>query len=161
MELGRKTRLRVLRGLDEADQGHAALLSMVRVVGAFTRATAAIARANDLSLPKLEVLLCLADGEGITQQQLSERLLVTKGNACVTLQAMAADGLVERRQDSADQRAHRLYLTEAGRRRLADTRPARAAFYARTLGGLSPAEQRTLRQLVGRVEQTFDDFPDE
>jgi DNA-binding MarR family transcriptional regulator len=160
MELGRKIRLRVLRGNDQ-DCGHAAVLAMIRIVRSFTEATTRMAREHDLNLPRLEVLLCLSDGEGISQQELSERLLVTKGNVCMTLQAMEAEGLVERRTDEADQRAHRLYMTNAGRQRLAKTKPAREALMARTLGGLSPDEYRTLRKLLGRIEQTFDDVSDE
>ena len=160
MEPGRKTRLRVLRGHDDDCQGHSAMLAMIRIVRSFTEATTQMARDHDLNLPRLEVLLCLSDGEGISQQELSERLLVTKGNVCMTLQAMEAEGLVERRTDAADQRAHRLYLTNAGRQRLARTRPALEALMARMLGLLSPDEQRTLRRLLGRIEQTFDDFSD-
>jgi DNA-binding MarR family transcriptional regulator len=158
MEPGRKTRLRVLRGHDEDNQGCSAVLAMVRIVRSFTEATTRVARQHDLNLPRLEVLLCLSDGEGISQQELSERLLVTKGNVCMTLQAMEAEGLVERRTDAADQRAHRLYLTNAGRQRLAKTKPARDALMARTLGFLSAEEVRTLRKLLGRIEQSFDDM---
>lgn len=161
MQAGRKTRLRVLRGHDEDNQGCSALLAMVRIVRSFTDEHIRIAREHDLNLPRLEVLLCLKDGEGISQQQLSERLLVTKGNVCMTLQAMEAEGLVERRTDAEDQRAHRIYLTNAGRQRLAKTRPALEALMARMLGGLSSDEQRTLRKLLGRIEQTFDDVADE
>jgi DNA-binding MarR family transcriptional regulator len=160
MAPGRKTRLRVLRGHDEDNQGHAAVMAMIRIVRSLTEATARVAQEHGLNLPRLEVLLCLADGEGISQQQLSERLLVTKGNTCMTLQAMEVEGLVERRTDPTDQRAHRLYLTNAGRQRLASTRPARQALMGRTLGVLSADERRTLRKLLGRIEQTFDDDPD-
>src|ERR1700729_2912631 len=93
-------------------------------------------------------------------QELSERLLVTKGNVCMTLQAMEAEGLVERRTDAADQRANRLYMTNAGRQRLAKTKPALEALMARMLGVLSSDEQRLLRRLLGRIEQTFDDIAD-
>jgi DNA-binding MarR family transcriptional regulator len=157
MEPGRKTRLRVLHGHDEDIQGCSGMLAMVRIVRSFTEATARVAREQDLNLPRLEVLLCLSDGEGISQQELSERLLVTKGNVCMTLQAMEAEGLVERRTDAADQRAHRLYMTNAGRQRLAKTKPAREALMARTLGVLSSDEYRTLRKLLGRIDQTFDE----
>ena len=160
MELGRKIRLRVLRGHDEDCQGISAVLAMVRIVRSFTEATTRVAREHDLNLPRLEVLLCLSDGEGISQQELSERLLVTKGNVCVTLQAMESEGLVERRTDSMDQRAHRLYMTNAGRERLAKTKPARDALMASTLGVLSQDEHRTMRKLLGRIEQAFDDIPD-
>ena len=119
-----------------------------------------MAKRHGLNLPRLEVLLCLSDGEGISQQELSERLLVTKGNVCMTLQAMEAEGLVERRADTADQRTNRLYMTNTGRQRLVKTKPERVAQMAKTLGGLSPDEYRTLRQLLGRIEQTFEDASD-
>jgi MarR family transcriptional regulator, organic hydroperoxide resistance regulator len=160
MEPGRQTRLRVLRGHDEADCGHAAVISMVRIVRSLTEAMTRVAREQDLNMPRLEVLLCLNDGEGISQQELSERLLVTKGNVCMTLQAMESEGLVERCTDSTDQRAFRLYMTDAGRQRLAKTKPAREALMARTLGILSPDEHRMLRKLLGRIDQAFDDVPD-
>ena len=133
------------------------MLAMVRIVRSFTEATTRVAREQNLNVPRLEVLLCLSDGEGISQQELSERLLVTKGNVCMLLQAMEAEGLVERRTDAADQRAHRLYMTEAGRQRLAKTKPERVALMSRTLGGLSADEYNTLRKLLWRIEQTFDD----
>jgi DNA-binding MarR family transcriptional regulator len=161
MESGRKTHLRVLHGHDEDIQGCSGMLAMIRIVRSFTEATTRVAREHDLNLPRLEVLLCLSDGEGISQQELSERLLVTKGNVCMTLQAMEAEGLVERRTDTADQRAHRLYMTNAGRQRLAKTKPARETLMARTLGVLSSDEYRTLRRLLGRIEQTFDDASNE
>jgi DNA-binding MarR family transcriptional regulator len=161
MEPGRKTRLRVLRGHDEGNPGHSAALAMVRIVRSFTDAHTRIAREHDLNLPRLEVLLCLRAGEGISQQELSERLLVTKGNVSMTLQTMQAEGLVERRVDPMDQRAHRLYLTNAGRERLARTKPALEALMARMLGDLSTDEHRTLRRLLGRIEVTFDDISEE
>ena len=161
MEPGRRTRLRVLRGHDEDNPGHSAMLAMVRIVRSFTDAHTRVAREYDLNLPRLEVLLCLRAGEGISQQELSERLLVTKGNVSMTLQAMEAEGLVKRRMDAADQRAHRLYLTNAGRQRLAKIKPALEALMARLLGVLSSDEHRTLRRLLGRIEQTFIDVSDD
>jgi len=157
---GRTTRLRVLRGHDEDNPGHSAVLAMVRIVRSFTDAHTRVAREHDLNLPRLEVLLCLRAGERISQQELSERLLVTKGNVSMTLQAMEAEGLVERRMDAADQRTHRLYLTNAGRQRLAKTKPALEALMAGMLGFLSSDEQRTLRKLLGRIEQSFDEISD-
>jgi DNA-binding MarR family transcriptional regulator len=161
MEPGRKTRLRVLRGYDEDNPGHTAVLAMVRIVRSFTDVHARIAREHDLNLPRLEVLLCLRTGEGISQQELSERLLVTKGNVSMTLQAMEAEGLIERRMDAADQRANCLYLTGAGRQRLAKIKPSLEALMARMLGGLSLDERRVLRRLLGRIEESFDDLSDE
>ena len=161
MEPGRKTRLRVLRGHDEDNPGHSAVLAMVRIVRSFTDAHTRIAQEHGLNLPRLEVLLCLRSGEGISQQELSQRLLVTKGNVSMTLQAMENEGLVERRMDAADQRAHCLYLTNAGRQRLARMMPALEALMGRVLEVLSQEERRTLRRLLGRIEETFDEMSDQ
>ena len=130
---------------------------MVRIVGLLTRAMSELAIAHDLNLARLEVLLCLHLGEGISQQQLSERLLVTKGNICTTIQAMEGEGLIERRSDPTDQRVHRLYLSDAGRRKLSKIMPIHVAMLDKTFGSLEPAQRRTLSQLLGRIEQTLEE----
>ena len=159
---GGRPRLRVLRGQDPPRPGSArgadAIRSLARVAGRLPPMVAAAVSAHGLTLPQFEVLLCLRDGEGICQQDLAERLLVTKGNVCVTVQRMTAGGLVDRRPDVTDQRLQRLYLTDAGRRKLAAAAPAHAALVGRAVAGLTPAEQATLFGLLSRVEQGLDDI---
>jgi DNA-binding MarR family transcriptional regulator len=157
MDVGRRTRVRVLHGQDEDIQGCSGMLAMVRIVRSFTEATTRVARGIGLNLPRFEVLLCLSGGEGISQQVLSERLLVTKGNVSVTLRALETEGLIERRTDASDQRVHRLYLTAAGHNCVTTTRPARSAMMAATLGVLTADEYRTLRKQLDRIKQSFDD----
>ncbi len=155
----RKLQLRVVRGGDVPPQGRAfaVVRSVVNITGRMNAALAALAVQHGLTLPHLEVLLCLLDGEGISQQELSERLLVTKGNICVIVQKLEAGGLLDRRPDPVDQRVHRLHLTDDARRLLATMRPAREAQLARPLRGLTPAEQKTLCELLARVEDALDD----
>jgi MarR family 2-MHQ and catechol resistance regulon transcriptional repressor len=131
---------------------------MVRIVGLLTREMSELASAHDLNLARLEVLLCLHLGEGINQQQLSERLLVTKGNICMTLQAMEEDSLIERRSDPTDQRVHRLYLSDGGRRKLSKILPIHGVMLDKAFDTLEPAQRRTLCQLLGRIEQTFEEM---
>ena len=57
-----------------------------------------------ITLPQFDVLATLNFGEGITQQELAERLLVTKGNVCGVLDRLETSGWVERRPDSLDRR---------------------------------------------------------
>src|ERR1700744_1691643 len=67
--------------------------------------------AHGLSLSQFDVLATLRHGEGITQQDLAERLLVTKGNVVGLIDRVSAAGWVERRPDPDDRRANRLYFT--------------------------------------------------
>jgi DNA-binding MarR family transcriptional regulator len=160
MAVGRKSRLRVLRGYDVPEQGRgrAIVISLIRVFGRMNEATSRLVKQHDLTLPHFEVLLCLKSGEGISQQELSDRLLLTKGNICIIVQKMESCGLIARRPDPTDQRFHRLYLTDAGRRLLARVMPEHHALAGKILSGLNAAEQKTLYELLTRVDQTFDDL---
>ena len=54
-------------------------------------------RAIDLSVPQCDVLTTLTEAEGISQQELAQRLYVTKGNISGLLDRLERAGLVERR----------------------------------------------------------------
>jgi DNA-binding MarR family transcriptional regulator len=159
MEPGRKNKLRILTGHDvPAEQrGHAALTMLIRIFGRMTAKGAEMAKRHGLTLPHLEVLVCLSHVEGVSQQDLAERLLLTKGNICVMVQKMEAAALIERRSDPDDQRFHRLYLTSAGREKLSEIIPERIAMTSRMLRGLTQAEQKTLHELLCRIDGTFYD----
>src|SRR5438552_10641246 len=83
---------------------------------------------NNLTPAQFDVISHLSVAPGITQQDLSERLLVTKGNTCGLLDRLEALGLVERQDDPEDRRAHRLYLTEAGNQLAEKVIPAQEEF---------------------------------
>src|SRR5258708_18648486 len=135
MEAGRKNKLRILsgHGVPAEQRGHAALTTLIRIFGRMTAQGTQMAKRHDLSLPHLEVLLCLNLGEGISQQDLAERLLLTKRNICVMVQKMDGTGLIERRSDPDDQRFHRLYMTPAGREKLCEALPDHHAMTGRML----------------------------
>jgi DNA-binding MarR family transcriptional regulator len=159
MNARRKTRLRVLRGYDVPadDYCRAAMIALIRVFGRWSDAAANLVRLHGLTLPHFEVLICLNSGEGISQQDLSERLMLTKGNICVIVQKMEAAGLIERLPDPVDQRLHRLYMTDAGRCLVAKAMPAHRALAEEIMSGLNPAEQKMLHGLLCRIDQAFDD----
>ena len=159
MEPGRKNKLRILSGHDVPAErrGHAALMMLLRVSGRMTAQGAKLARRHGLTLPHLEVLLCLNQIEGISQQDLAERLLLTKGNICVIVQKMEAAGLIDRRSDPDDQRFHRLHLAPAGREKLAEFLPEHVAQTGRAVRNLTQAEQTTLHELLCRINDTFDE----
>ena len=108
--------------------------------------------AHGLTLSQFDVLATLLHGEGITQQELAERLLVTKGNVCGLIDRVGAAGWVERRPDPEDRRANRLYLTDAGRALVCQVLPGHAADIREAFGRLTEAELRQMHQLLERLD---------
>ena len=107
-----------------------------------------------LTLPQFDVLANLGMSEGITQQQLAERLLVTKGNVCGLLDRMELAGLVERRPSPTDRRANHLHLTEKGKVALKTAFPVHLGLIQQWMERLSAAEQTKLNDLLGKIEST-------
>jgi DNA-binding MarR family transcriptional regulator len=159
MATERSRKLRVLRGYDGPPEGrgHAALISLMRVSGRLNDVVSRMVKGHGLTLPHFDVLMSIKAGEGISQQDVSDQLLVTKGNVCVIVQKLEAAELLERRVDPRDQRVHRLYLTDGSRRLLASILPDERALFRQILGALTMAEQKTLHELLLRIDQAFDD----
>jgi MarR family transcriptional regulator, organic hydroperoxide resistance regulator len=112
---------------------------------------------HGLTLPQFDVLATLWHGEGITQQELAERLLVTKGNVVGLIDRVSAAGWVERRPDPEDRRANRLYLTDAGRELLARSGPCQVALGQKVFGTLTEGELRLMHELLTRLEDVIRD----
>jgi DNA-binding MarR family transcriptional regulator len=127
-------------------------LRLARVFHKIERASVEQMRAWDLSIAQFDVLTKVGASEGITQQQLADRLLVTKGNICQLLDRMEARGLLERHQEG---RANRLFLTEAGRALWHEVVPPHEALIARLMGELSPEEQAQLLPLVRKLDRAL------
>lgn len=127
-----------------------AWLTVARTYHRLERRLAAGLSAQGLSLAQFDVLATLAHGEGITQQELAQRLLVTKGNVVGLLDRVSA--WVERRPDPDDRRANRLYLTPAGRKLMARALPAHFASVREAMGHLSEPDLRALNELLVRLE---------
>jgi DNA-binding MarR family transcriptional regulator len=146
----KKARLPVLLRQDEI-----ILQSWIQLARTFTR----IARKLDqllevhgLSIAQFEVLATLGHEENITQQELAERLLVTKGNVCGMIDRMEGNGWVQRRPDREDRRANRLFLTGSGKRLLASSLPDQKRVLEAVFGVLQERELQSLFQVLGRLE---------
>ena len=134
---------------EDADQ--AKLRTWVQMVAAFYRIQRRVVSRlaeKDVTLPQFDVLATLRFGEGATQQELAQRLLVTKGNVCGVLDRLERLGWVERRPDPNDGRANRLYLTPAGRRKVDAVLPEHDALILDALRTLSAPDVKTLRRLL-------------
>ena len=122
-----------------------------RFVRLHRRAASAIAaelKPLGLSIPQFDLLSTLTEQEGLSQQELAQRLYVTKGNVSGLLDRMVEAGLVERRSTPDDRRSNALFLTPKGRALAEEGIAAQNAYVTRTLGTLDPRELADLERLV-------------
>jgi MarR family transcriptional regulator, organic hydroperoxide resistance regulator len=133
-----------------------AWVTLARVYTRLERRLGQVLAAHGLSLSQFDVLATLWHGEGITQQELAERLLVTKGNVVGLIDRVGAAGWVERRPDPEDRRANRLYLTDAGRGLLSRAFPCQADFICRAFGRLTEDELGQMHRLLEKLEAGLD-----
>jgi MarR family transcriptional regulator, organic hydroperoxide resistance regulator len=122
-----------------------------RVIRLHRRALNTIAaelKSLGLSVPQFDLLSTLTEREGLSQQELAERLYVTKGNVSGLLDRMVEAGLVERRTIPGDRRSNALYLTEKGRDLAEKGIAAQKSYVQGTLGSLPPEDLADLERIV-------------
>jgi DNA-binding MarR family transcriptional regulator len=133
-----------------------AWLRLVRVFQKVEQFTSRGLRCSDLSLAHFDVLMHVGAAEGITQQEVADSLLVTKGNVCQVLGRMEESGLIIRRQEG---RANRLFLTDRGRELFQTVGPAHEERVAQCFTSLSVDDQRELLRLLRTVDRALDTAP--
>ncbi len=129
-----------------------AWLRLARVYQQLDRASARHLRRWGLSVAQFDALVQIGIAEGLTQQELADSLLVTKGNVCQLLGRMEQLGMLTREQDG---RANRLYLSTRGRQLFDDVVPAQETLITRQLDLLSSEEQRQLIRLLGKLDRAM------
>jgi MarR family transcriptional regulator, organic hydroperoxide resistance regulator len=132
-------------------------IQMVRTSGKIERRLEQALEGHGLSISQFDILATLGIEQGITQQDLAECLLVTKGNICGMIDRMEASGWVERRSDPEDRRANRLFLTRRGKTLLAQTFPEQQAMLKEIMSALTPGELQSLYQYLDRLDEAADD----
>jgi len=134
-----------------ADLGTDPLRIWFRVIRLHRRAVNTVAselKAIGLSIPQFDLLSTLTEREGMSQQELAERLYVTKGNVSGLLDRMVEADLVERRSIPGDRRSNALYLTRKGRELAEKGIAAQRAYVQRTLGSLPERDLAELERIV-------------
>ncbi|PVE26213.1 MarR family transcriptional regulator [Microvirga sp. KLBC 81] len=122
-----------------------------RVIRLHRRAVNTVAselKALGLSIPQFDLLSTLTEREGLSQQELAERLYVTKGNVSGLLDRMVEADLVERRPIPGDRRSNALYLTKRGRDLAEKGIAAQRTYVQRTLGSLPEQDLVDLERIV-------------
>jgi len=125
----------------------------MRVYQKIDRASAENVRAWGISVAQFDVLAHVGAREGMTQQELADSLLVTKGNVCQLVGKLEDRGLISRCQQG---RANRLFLTFEGRRLFEEVVPAQEAMISERFSALSDEAQAQLHELLRKLDSTLD-----
>jgi DNA-binding MarR family transcriptional regulator len=108
------------------------------------------------STVECHVLTELHRNDGVTQQELANRLMLDKGWISRAVDRLVAGGLVERTPDDTDRRRVQLRLLPAGRARAAALEARLDSHAASLLGDLSPAEDCQLAAMLQQVLASLD-----
>src|SRR5215216_3261075 len=128
-------------------------LRLMRIYQKVDRRSAGRLRGWGLSVAQFDVLAHVGAAEGMTQQELADSLLVTKGNVCQLLDKMEGRGWILRRQEG---RTNRLFLTEDGRKLVEEVVPAHEAMIAERFSVLSEEERAQLYELLRKFDRALD-----
>ena len=108
------------------------------------------------SLPRFDLMAQLdRQPGGMKMRELSRRLMVTGGNVTGLTDRLVAEGLVERLADPQDRRATTVRLTPEGRRQFQTMAQAHEGWVVELMGGLRPAQQQQLFDLLGQLKHSL------
>lgn len=97
------------------------------------------------------ILLLLAANDNVSQRMLCEALDITAPGLAVILDRLQERGVLVRERSEQDRRAHRLTLTEEGRRLADEARRLSRGSEDEVMSVLSCAERDLLAELLARV----------
>jgi MarR family transcriptional regulator for hemolysin len=109
----------------------------------------------ELTLPQCKVLAHLSRNEGISQARLADLTETDPMTLVRTLDRMQQDGLLERRADPADRRAHRLYLLDSAKPVVDRMWEIAEQVRNEALCDLSMVEREQLIDLLERMHRTL------
>jgi len=127
-------------------------LRLARVFQKIDRLSEVHLRTWDLNVAQFDVLAQVGSAKGITQQELANRLLVTKGNISQLLDRLEQRGLIMRAQEG---RTNMLFLTDPGQRLYTKVVPAQEDMIAGQISSLTEEEQKQLLALLRKLDQTI------
>src|SRR4051794_36507055 len=107
------------------------------------------------------LLKTAAEHEGSSQREIAAHMHIEPPTLVRQLDTLAHEGLVERRRDDRDRRVARVYLTNAGRRRLDELQVIAQEMDGELRELLSPREVELLGTALMRIHDHFAETKDE
>ncbi|HEX9053485.1 MAG TPA: MarR family transcriptional regulator [Gemmatimonadales bacterium] len=113
-----------------------------------------VGAAEDITPGLFGMLQVIAANPGLCQSRLAEAMGVDRSTIVSVLHQLEARGLVERQPSPEDRRSHALHLTRKGRQALRRMEALVLVHEEEIAAALSPAERRTLLELLARLYQS-------
>jgi DNA-binding MarR family transcriptional regulator len=127
-------------------------LQMIRTYDQMQGEVSAQLQRHGLTLPQFEVLSSLAVSSCTNQQELAQRLQVTKGNLVGLIDRLGERGWVERVPDPEDRRVNKVRLTAEGKQVLDKVYPDQLKAVELMMSKLGMPEVDSLRSLLKKLE---------
>jgi DNA-binding MarR family transcriptional regulator len=109
-----------------------------------------VARLHGLTAPQYSIMSVLDHEPGLSVTQIAHQSLLRPQTANEMIQALARQGMIERRPNPQDRRSRLTWLTDLGRERFTAVNTAVAALEAQALDGLDPAQASVLCEALVR-----------
>jgi len=104
-----------------------------------------------LSLPEFSILMMLLEQEGQTQTELGKKTAIPAHGTTRSIDALEELNLVERRNDPASRRSHRIFLTPKGQRIGPQLFVIVAEVNGWLLNGLDAPEKQAFAATLGKI----------
>lgn len=138
--------------LDFKVLAHEALMNVWWTGTLMKRTSRRFFRSKPFTEAEFNLLLVLRHSpRPLSQQDLSERLLVDKSNITALIDRLVGAGLLERQPVPEDRRRYAITLTDEGKRRIDEIDPVYHRMVEQVMSGLSEDEYRTLIELTRKV----------
>jgi DNA-binding MarR family transcriptional regulator len=108
---------------------------------------------HGLSVAQFASLLILEETPGSSVADVARKVSTARQSATEMLGGLERAGLVERRQHPTDRRSQQIFLTDAGRARLAEALPTVQAVEARLAAGFSADELAVVTAWLHRMTE--------
>lgn len=128
-----------------------AWLQLIRSYEHFHGQVASLLQERGLTVPQFEVLSTLASTSCANQQELADRLRMTKGNLVGLIDRLTERGWAEREQVPGDRRVNRVKITEAGKTLIHAVLPEQAKVVESMLSALDDEEVEALAALLKKA----------
>jgi len=106
---------------------------------------------GDLTHSQFAVLEALYHLGGMTQGEISSKILKSTSNMTTVIDNLERVGLVRRERDAKDRRVVHIHLTKAGSRKVEAVFPGHVAALVEEFSVLSASEQQTLGELCKKL----------
>ncbi len=108
---------------------------------------------HKLTLAQFDLLAMLLGLEDLNQQELADKLAVTKGNMVGLVNRLSRRGFVKRVPSRKGRRANVIHLTAAGRKLVRAALPDHMRLVNSMMSPLANGEQEELRVLLQRLDE--------